>query len=260
VIEAEDTIPNGLDPGTEEENIKDGWQIRYTKYLQTLSSFKASSSSGDGAPIQHADAVLLDMKALPTGGKVIATFDGVAAIRFDKVEYDSPAVSASVTKDATVSQADFDMMKAANANLYATGTATKGATTINFSFLIAGASHFDNCGPETGDKGFAVTEGGTTQATATYHGDHFWFNAFPTGSEGQIDRLAEWLHRADADGNGTVTQAELDAGTAAVLFPSSDFNLGGSPVPVTSGSTFLKAQAVTVGHFLGEGECDFSPL
>lgn len=260
VIEAEDTIPLGLDPGAAEENIIDGWQVRYTKYLQTLGAFKASTSNGSGAPLEHAGSVLLDVKALPTGGKVLETFDDVEAVRYDVVEYTSPAVSDAVERDANVAQSDFDMMKAANANLLVTGTATMGATSLQFTFLIAGASHFTNCGPEAGDKGFAVVEGGTAQATLTYHGDHFWFNAFPTGAETTIQRRAEWLHRADADASGTVTQAELDAGTAAVLFPSPDFNLGGSPVPVTNGTTFLRAQVVTIGHFQGEGECDFAPL
>jgi hypothetical protein len=260
VLEAEASIPDGLDPGTLEENVMDGWAIRYTKYLQTVGAFKATTSAGDGEPIESAPALLLDMKALPAGGQVIATFADVAAVRYDQVEYSSPAVGASVEKGAGVSQADFDMMKAANANLFATGTATKGAKTVNFTFLIPAASHFTNCGPETGDKGFAVVDGGTTQATATYHGDHFWFNAFPAGTEGTIVRLGEWLNRADANADGTVTPAELDAGTAAVLFPSPEFNLGGSPVPVTNGTSFLKAQGVTVGHFQGEGECDFAPL
>ncbi len=260
VLEAEETIPAGLDPGSAEENVMDGWEIRYTKYLQTVGGFSASASSGDGEPITSDPAVLLDMKGLPAGGKVIATFEDVAAVRYDVVEYKSPAVTDSVTKDAAVSQADFDAMKTAGANLFAAGTATKGAETIHFTFMLAAASHFTNCGPEEGDKGFAVTEGGTTQATGTYHGDHFWFNAFPSGSETTIVRRGEWLNRADANNDGTVTQAELDAGAAATLFPSPDFNLGGSPVPVTNGTTFLKAQGVTVGHFQGEGECDFAPL
>lgn len=260
VLEAEDTISGGLDPGTDEENVMDGWTIRYTKYLQTVGNFEAKASSGDGEPLASAPAMLLDMKGLPEGGKTIASFDDVDAIRYDVVSYQSPAVSASVMKDAAVAQADFDMMKAANANIWATGTITNGTKTVNFSFMIAGAAKFTNCGPEEGDKGFAVTDGGTTQATGTFHGDHFWFNAFPAGAETSIIRRGEWLNRADADQNGTVTQAELDAGTAAVLFPSPDFNLGGSPVPVTNGTSFLKAQGVTVGHFQGEGECDFAPL
>ena len=260
VLEAEDTIPLGLDPGSGEDNIVDGYQVRYTKYLQTFGGFRAAASSGEADPLEHAEAILLDLRALPAGGKVIATFEEAPAIRFDDVAYASPAVSADVVRDPAVSQADFDAMAAAGANLLVEGTATMAGRAVAFSFLVAAAARYEHCGPEEGDKGFAVVEGGTAQAAATYHGDHFWFNAFPEGFEGDIVRRASWIDRADLDRDGAVTAAELDGAAAATLFPSPEFNLGGSPVPVTNGATWLRAQGVTVGHFQGEGECAFAPL
>jgi hypothetical protein len=256
LLQAEDTIAGGLMAGTGEVDIIDGWDIAYTRYDVAFGNFTATRSADTGDVLADPTVRVLDLKSVPATGLVTATFMDASAERFDVVGYDLPVATAAAMKDASVPQADFDHMVTAGLSQWISGTATMGATTIDFDFQITGGVTNTSCGPEEGDKGFAVADGGTTQAELTIHGDHFWFNAFPAGFEGMIVRRAAWLTRADADADGSVTQAELDAGTAAVLFPQPDYSLGGSPIAVTNGTTFVRAQAYTTGHFAGEGECD----
>jgi hypothetical protein len=89
----------------------------------------------------------------------------------------------------------------------------------------------------------------------TLHGDHLFFDAFPTGDEGTIMRRAQWLANADLDGDANVTAAELQAASASDLFPASLYSLTGALVPVSTAFDFVRAQLATQGHFQGEGEC-----
>ena len=43
-IEAEDTIPEGLEPGDGDEQVVDGWTVRYDKFLVVVGGFTAARS------------------------------------------------------------------------------------------------------------------------------------------------------------------------------------------------------------------------
>jgi hypothetical protein len=258
LLEAEDTITSGLTAGTGEDDVVDGWDIAYTRYIVGFGEFEAERSASAEDHVHDHTVRAIDLRSVPATGVVLATFEDVAAERFDVVRYALAVVTATAVLDVSVPQADFDVMVAGGLSQWVSGTATMGATVIAFDFRITGSVTFENCGPEMGDKGFAVADGGTAQAALTIHGDHFWFNAFPEGFEGTLERRATWLSLADSDADGAVTQAELDAGTAAALFPAPTYSLGGGPIAVTNGSTWVRAQAYTTGHFAGEGECEWA--
>jgi hypothetical protein len=258
LLEAEDTIPDGLVAGTGEEDIVDGWDVTYTRYTVAFGNVTASRSADPDGALEDPAVRVIDLRSVPATGTVTATFEDVVADRFDVVGFELPVATAAATRDASVPQADFDTMVADGLSQWVSGTATMGAESIDFDFRITGGVAFEHCGPEEGDTGFAVPDGGTTQAAFTIHGDHFWFNAFPEGFEGTIERRAGWLALADADADGTLTAAELDAATAATLFPAPTYSLGGGPIPVTNGATWVRAQAYTTGHFAGEGECEWA--
>ena len=98
-----------------------------------------------------------------------------------------------------------------------------------------------------------VTEGGTA-VSITLHGDHLFFDTFPSMAE-VIERRAQWLADADTDGDDTITTGELMAIDAAALFPSATYNLAGAPFPIETAFDFVRSQLATQGHFQGEGEC-----
>ena len=63
---AEDTIPDGLAPGTGEENVRDGWTVSYQKFLITIGNFRATRSSDGSDRLLEPKVHALDMKRLPT--------------------------------------------------------------------------------------------------------------------------------------------------------------------------------------------------
>ena len=79
-VEPEDTIPDGLEPGTGEENIQDGWAVTYQKFLVAVGNVRASRSGGSDR-LTEPKVYVVDLKNVPAGGLVIATFEVLAAER-----------------------------------------------------------------------------------------------------------------------------------------------------------------------------------
>lgn len=158
-VEPEETIPEGLTPGDGEENIVDGWTVTYDKFLIVFGNFRASRSSG-GDTLSEPGVLVLDMKALPAGGLVVATFQDAAATRWDQVGYDLPNATAAAQCAQGISAQDCDMMKANGYSLYIEGTITKAdgqscsptdaadcqaATEVRFAWGLKAGTAFDGC-------------------------------------------------------------------------------------------------------------------
>jgi hypothetical protein len=274
-VEAEDSIPNGLDPGTGGENIVDGWTVRYTKFLVSIGNFRASRSAAQSDKLSDSRTHVLDMKNLPAGGFILAEFPSVTAARWDKVGFDMPNAAAASACAPGVSTADCALMKGNGYSVYVEATFSKangqscrpGVTPAD---CVPRASHtiawglkagtaFDDCAPPQGDAGFAVPTSGTVQVKPTIHGDHWFFSNITQGAE-MTERRAQWIVDADADRNGSTTLDELRLATAAALFPSPTYNLSGALASmecatVSSGYCYALAQARTLGDYQGEGEC-----
>lgn len=266
-LEAEETIPQGVSPGTGDENIVDGWQVDYTKYIVAIGRVELARATTPDPHFRSEDEFVVDMTSLPPTGFPLARFEGVAAERWDEFSYEVVAASASSTKDAGVSQPDFDEMVAGGLTYLIEGTLTKSdgescvpggacrpATSIAFRLGVPVPTVFSDCEAEEGAPGVSVAANTTTSVNATIHGDHLFFSAFPTGEEA-LARRAQWLANADTDGDDTVTRAELEGASAAGLFPTPDYSLTGAPMPIDDGWDFVLAQLKTQGHFQGEGEC-----
>jgi hypothetical protein len=110
-----------------------------------------------------------------------------------------------------------------------------------------------------GEPGVSVTAQGTATASITLHGDHMFFNAFPTSSEANIERLAGYIVQADRDGDGHVDEAELEQLDATIAFTRArGYSLDGAPILIDDALDFVRAQLATQGHYQGEGECIFA--
>ena len=102
-------------------------------------------------------------------------------------------------------------------------------------------------------------EAGEDVMWVTFHGDHLWFNAFPSDSEGAITRQTGWMVEADRDGDGIVRTEDLEQLDALEVFTAErGYNLAGAP-PLDSALDWVRAQLATQGHYQGEGECDWAP-
>lgn len=274
-VVAEDTIPDGLTPGSDLENIQDGWTVTYDKFLAVVGNFRASRQGTSSA--ERSDNVyVLDMKALPTSGFVIADFQDIDAARWDKVGFDMPRAGTDTACAPGISAADCDFMHVHRFSIYFEATLTKpdgqsclrtggavdcvAAPEVKVVFGMSSGTSFDDCTDEDDVPGFAVPSGGTVQVKPTIHGDHWFFDNITQGAE-VTTRLAQWMADADRSNpdqtsDGIVTTAELKASPAGAFFPASlGYNLSGTLIPVTNAYTFIEAQAHSLGDYQGEGEC-----
>lgn len=267
LLDAEDSITQGLEPGTGEEDIVDGWTVRFTKYVVSIGDVRLSRSA-DGLDASDPDVTVIDLAALPAGGVELASFEALSVGRWDQFVYSTPAPDGA-TRDESVSEADFEEMIANDWTHLIEGTlesaegescppdgACRPATSLSFRFAASVPTTFGPCEAEDGLPGATVIEGGTT-VSVTIHGDHVFFDAFPSGAE-VVERRAQWLANADTDGDDAITPEELMAIDAAALLPSETHSLAGAEIPIETGWDFVRAQLATQGHFQGEGECPWA--
>lgn len=268
-VQAEDTIPDGLTPGSGEENIIDGWTVTYDKFLYVIGDFTASQSAAPDDVHTIPGTFILDMKNLPAGGFVFGELTDLEATRWDRVGFSAKRATADATVPEFTAAADAELLTTNGWSLYVTGTLTKPdgesclptdpedcvpAPTVTFELGLDAATSFADCASPEGDAGFAVPSGGAVQVSPTIHGDHWFFSNITQGAE-ITDRRAQWIADADLDRDGATDLAEMALSDAADLFPAPDYSLTGAVIPVNTGADYVEAQARTLGDYNGEGEC-----
>jgi len=227
-------------------------------------------TDGEAGAREIEQARVVDLRGIPNSGAEVARFEDIPAGRWDVFEYETPIADEDAEPDDSVSDEDFAALVDADATYLISGTITneqgqscppggecRDTSEVRFSFAVPAETHY---GPCTADRaslaGAVVNEGGTTTVAITLHGDHMFFDRFPIGAE-EVDRRAQWLADSDLDGDGLVTQAELEMIDAADLLVSETHTLGGGPSDIAIDTVwdYVRAQLKTVGHFQGEGEC-----
>jgi hypothetical protein len=285
LLESEDTITGGLDPGDEVENIRDGWEVRYDKYIVAVGDVEVHSSTNETTRAHDESVFVVDLKTVPSSGLRLWQLSNLDVGRWE-FGYATPGAAHGAERHESVTRGDFDEMVDADATYMIAGSATKsdgkscppaslaepgsatadgsnaaGDTcyanpTIAFTFLVTAETLFGPCELDE-VPGFAIADGNTTTVAATIHGDHLFFNGFPDGSEDGVLRLAQWLADSDLDLDGQVTQEELETIAPSALSEiDARYQLGGSPIkPLDDMWTYVAAQLKTQGHMNGEGEC-----
>jgi hypothetical protein len=265
----EETITDGLEPGTGEENVADGWKVEYTRFLVTIGNFRAKSTQAN-RDLAEPTVYVLDLKNAPAGGYVTASFTGAPAARFDKVGSDMPAAAAGAKALPPTTDADLQFMITNGYSIYFEATLTKAdgqrckpgtqecseAKEIKLKWGFPIGTSFDDCAPAQGDTGFAVPAGGTVQVKPTIHGDHWFFSDITEGAE-ITKRYVQYVVDADLDGNGETTLDELKQVKAADAFPTDKYKLSGGVggKPIATAYDFVESQARTIHDFQGDGEC-----
>lgn len=286
LLEAEDTILEGLDPGMEGESIKDGWQIRFDQYVVVIGDVDVHLSTDEGVAAEAADLYAVDLAKIAAAGLPLWELSNLQSGEWE-FRYSTGGAGDGASRHDSVPQADFDALTDADGTYLIAGSMTKpdglscppaslamppggavpngdngggddcyDAAEITFRWLAPAETVFGPCEIDE-VPGFSVTADATTSVALTIHGDHVFFNGFPEGGEGGVMRLAQWLADSDLNLDGEVTQAELEAIAPADLHEIDDrYQLGGSPItPLDNMWTYLSAQLKTQGHFQGEGEC-----
>jgi hypothetical protein len=124
-IEAEDTIPEGLEPGDGDEQVVDGWTVRYDKFLVVVGGFTAARSDDGNDVLVGPDPQIVDLLNLPAGGLVLAEFTEVSAVRWDEVEYSLPNASADTPAAEGTAAADRELLASNGWSLYVAGEISK---------------------------------------------------------------------------------------------------------------------------------------
>jgi hypothetical protein len=217
---------------------------------------------------------VLDLTKVSESGFQVLSDNAAEAVRYDDVSFTNPIATDTVKRADNIDDDDLALMVDNRWSIFVSGSIRKSdgesckasdctpETDVRFAWGLAAPTLYEHCGPEEGDLGFAVTRGGTTTANFTIHGDHWFFNSFPEGAE-IVKRQAQWVADADLDRDGETTIDELKMTKAAEVFPSSGermYSFAGAPEPVKTAYDFLYAQAQTIGHFQGEGECEWDPI
>ena len=253
----EDSITNGLEPGTDAENVQDGWKITYDRYLVAIGNFRARRSD-NGQTIEDPTVYVLDLKAAPTSGYVAKEFTDVAAVRWDKFGFDIPNAKAGAKILPPTKQADADFMIQSGFSVYFEGSAAKDAKTISFKWGFAAGTSFDDCASPDGVPGFAVPSGGTVQVKPTIHGDHQYFDNVTQGVE-LTKRLAQWMELCDKNADSTLTLDELKSCNVVTALPQPPYDLTGVRDLDGDGAIsvydYVASQLRTSGDYQGDGEC-----
>jgi hypothetical protein len=188
----------------------------------------------------------------------VVEFASIGAKPWPNVSYViGPAANADLGTGVT--EADKTFMTTNGYGLYVEGKATKGAETRSFKWGFTVKTLFDSCKGEVSGKevdGVVVTNGGTDSVELTIQGDHLFYDDLQSPeAKVRFQNIAD----ADADKNGEVTLAELEAVKLAKL-PAANGGYGtGSDSKVVDLKAFVTELSRTVGHYRGEGECFAKP-
>jgi hypothetical protein len=256
ILTGEESITEGLDQGSEEENTED-YAVRFDRYLAVVGNVELAKRR-DGAAQRIAGSTVVNMLELGEDGLSLGELTDLDPGEWREFGFGTPAADDDTKPGPGVSDDERDKMVADALTYWIEGRVLRDAGEggpLKFSIEASVPTRFTECEFE-GELGLSVVEAGSSSATITLHGDHIFFNAFPAASEGSIRRLAGWLIASDLDQNGEVDSAELKQVDASDVFTQArGYSLSGAPIPVETAFDFVRAQLASQGHFRGEGEC-----
>jgi len=280
-VDTEDIIASGIAAGADPDLIGDGWSVSFDRYVVSVGQTRLDDGSGEGAT--SGEVIMADLVQIGETGLELDVISGLEAGRFD-VEFQ--LVSEGTKRHESIPTALFERLSDEGVTYSVAGTLEKesgiscpptasveapsdrdssgendggdscfAAETISFEFEVDAEAVYGPCEID-GVPGIAVASGSTATAALSVHGDHLFFNGFPEGDEGGIQRLAQ-LADCDLDLNGEVSMEELEVIAPTDLHSLDDrFQLGGTPIsPLESMADYVRAQLLTQVHFQGEGEC-----
>ena len=135
LIGVEETIPDGLQAGDGEENIRDGFDISYSRYIVTLGNVEMSQL--DGANFQSSAVVVVaDLTSLPSTLPELTSFDGIPTGQYTSFGFETPPADADVVNLNAIEEADIDAMIANGWSYIIEGTITQVSDGASKDFLI----------------------------------------------------------------------------------------------------------------------------
>ena len=288
LLEAEDTITGGIPAGSSGEAIQDGWSVTFDDYVVVIGDVDLHLATDETVEAEAGELFAVGLVDVSESGLALWDFEGLETGRWE-LFYRVGGAGDGAMRDPSVTEAQFSEMQAGdwtyrvagtidqdggqscppasigaelradatpNGSVNAGGDACYDATSVRFRWGVTAETSYGPCEIDE-VPGFAVAAGGVSTVALTIHGDHIFFNGFPEGGEGGVQRLAQWLADSDLNLDGEVTREELEQIAPSDLPELDDrYQLGGAPIPIDASMwAYVTAQLKTQGHFQGEGEC-----
>jgi len=243
-----------IEQGIPAAEFADGWTVTYDQFLVVIDDVTLVHDDGDTAALDGGPRVY---DLVVPGPHEMGFVSEVAAGSWTAVGYATPVATVAATSHASVNDADLQMMRDEGYSVFASGSATDGHTTKTFAWGFTEPTVYARCVDVSGGQeidGIVVPDGGVAPVQLTIHGDHLFYDDLQSSEAGL--RFAH-MAAADADDDGVVTLAELDAVDLSSI-PTSEGTYGVGAANVNTLGDFARASTRTLGHFNGEGHCDAS--
>ena len=197
-----------IEEGIPAEEVGDGWAVSFERFVVTV------------------DSVVVGGAAVPVARSIdLAQGSGGAGHRLG-----SAAVAAGAHGDSSYVVERVEVQ----------GAATRDGATKTFRWVFDSPTHYTACETTT-----TVPAGGEATFQITIHADHFLYDSL-VSEDPQV--LFGALAGADADGDGVITRAELEATDIGGYDPGNE--------DISNLWSWLVAQSRTLGHVDGEGHCE----
>jgi hypothetical protein len=255
---AEEGFP--VDVGSEVLEFVDGWALQFQAILLSVISFELRDDGGATAGLD-ADPVVVDLRH---GAPDLWRFEGVPSGRWSDVRFRFGPPTAASRPVGPVDAALLAQMREGRRAMWIEATATHGADAVE---LVLGLPLWVlNALCENGldgRDGIVVRSGGITEAEITVHLDHLFVDSLADDGDMRFEPFA-----AMADEDGQVTLDALAGQSLSDLRDRSGDSIeeGGEPIFYDPGSydlaapnlrEFVLAAASSMGHFNGEGHCEY---
>lgn len=196
----------------------------------------AEFEDGCAATFDRFVVSITEASLLDGDGDVVASVEGGL---FDLTEGGTQEVGATSVKPGHYASARFRI--SGPSAIEAAGELTCGADAIRFDWTFNTDTTY-LCEPD-----ITVASGGSVTTELTIHADHFFYDGL---ADPDAALRGQAIVNADANGDGEVTLAELDAVPVAPL----GYSVGHFGEVTTLGA-FIAVLTDTLGHVDGEGHC-----
>ena len=261
-LNGEEASREGFPVGEGEDRIAfaDGWSVEFEKVLVSIVDVRLAASDGDEAGVA-VDPIVADLHlGTPEGWRL----EGVPARRWDRFSYRFGAPTMDARRVNAVEDADLEAMVMGGHAFWIEGVARRDGQEVPFRWGLPVAVDNVRCvnGVDETD-GLVIGEGGLSEAELTVHLDHLFFDSLASKEPGM-----RFEAMAAVAGEGPLTLEDLAAQSITDVRDAEGepIEVEGAPLIYDPGDTpleardlrgFVLAAARTMGHFQGEGHCDY---
>jgi len=241
----------------------DGWSLTFDTVVAGVGGVRLRTASGEEAVVDVDDVVA----ELRVEDPLAWTLEGIPARRWDRVSYDLLVPPVGARNLGAVSETTLARMRTLGAALYVAGTATPATgTAVTFELYLPDAVAADSCVSGLDEtNGVIVAANTVNDVELTLHLDHFFFDSLTDDAVMRFEAIgaaASATNHVTLDDLTTQDLTELrnTAGTPLIDEAGAPivYDPGAAPLAAQTLREFIRANARTVGHFNGEGHCDYS--